>query len=110
MVNVRIETAEGLISSLDVRGHARTADHSDTAVCAAVSVLARTAAQTLRDLADVRVDGNAPEPGDLYFSVEYGSDAPVEHARGVCDTVLHGLRSVAAETPQLCGLEIIRKG
>jgi uncharacterized protein YsxB (DUF464 family) len=106
MIRVQVKIADGLIRFLDVRGHARSGNGGNAGVCAAVSVLARSAASTLRELNDVAVEGRAPGPGELNFTVEYGSGAPVEEARGVAEMLLNGLGGVAAENPHYCAVEI----
>jgi uncharacterized protein YsxB (DUF464 family) len=106
MIRVQVKIDDGLIRLLDVRGHARSGNEGNEGVCAAVSVLARSAASTLRQLNDVAVAGRAPGPGELSFTVEYGSAAPVETARGVSEMLLNGLKGVTAENPCYCAVEI----
>lgn len=107
MIRVRLAVDSGLLRNLDAEGHARNADsENDAAICAAVSLLCRSAAQALKDLEDLEIDGSAPEPGVLRFSVQYGSRAPLERARGVLDTLVRGLEAAARENPRLCRIEV----
>ncbi|WP_319561287.1 ribosomal-processing cysteine protease Prp [Marispirochaeta sp.] len=106
MIRVRLTVVSGLLRNLDAEGHARDAGENDAAVCAAVSLLCRSAAQALKDLDDLEIDGSAPQPGVLRFSVVYGKGASIERARGVSDTLIRGLEAVARESPRLCVLEI----
>jgi uncharacterized protein YsxB (DUF464 family) len=97
----------GLLKSCDVRGHAGAGKRGNDLVCAAVSVLTRTALSTLSEAAGLSVKAQAPERG--VFKLEAGA----ENAEGriflkaAGAFLLGGLQSVAREYPENCTIEII---
>ena len=100
MILIEIETNKGLIRSVSVSGHAAIA------VCAAVGVLVRTCAATLREYTAVEVEGSAPGEGELTFRVSYGVTAPVNEACGVSRYLLTGISGLADENPRECAVQI----
>jgi uncharacterized protein YsxB (DUF464 family) len=96
----------GLLKSCDVRGHAGAGPKGGDIVCAAVSVLTRTALATLADRPGLSVQAEAPERG--VFKLKAGA----ETARGrifleaAGAFLLEGLKSVAGEYPKNCTMTI----
>jgi len=91
----------GVIKSCRIEGHAGAGPKGDDIVCAAVSVLARTALRTLSRVEGVSVSGFAPERGAFGFDIRAMS-AETDFAAGVTEFLLEGLRSVAQEYPEYC--------
>lgn len=91
----------GLIKSCRIEGHAGAGPLGADVVCAAVSVLVRTAAATLARARGVEISGFAPERGTSGFDV-HATSAETDFAAGVTEFLLEGLRSVAREYPNNC--------
>jgi hypothetical protein len=91
----------GLIKSCRIEGHALAGVKGGDIVCAAVSVLARTALRTLSESDGVAVSGFAPTRGAFGFDVE---ETPVrtDFTAGVTAFLLEGLRSIACDYPDYC--------
>jgi uncharacterized protein YsxB (DUF464 family) len=96
-----------ILRSCKVSGHAGAGKTGSDIVCAAVSVLMRTAACTLSDREGVIVRYEAPEPGLFFLEAEYMAEGKdFLFASGVF--LLEGLASVAEEYPDNCKLTIRR--
>jgi len=95
----------GLLMSCGISGHADAGPRGGDVVCAAVSILSRTALRTLSRAEGVEVRGSAPERGA--FKME-ASCAP----SGACflsattDFLAEGFRSIAEDYPDHCTVRI----
>jgi len=95
-----------ILRSCRAGGHAGTGQRGDI-VCAAVSVLMRTAACALSDREGITVRYEAPEPGLFFLEAEYKAEGrDFLFASGVF--LIEGLASVAEEYPGNCRLTIRR--
>lgn len=95
----------GVLRACKVSGHAGAGKAGADIVCAAVSVLMRSAIRTLSGRKGITVRGGAPEPGLLWMEADYTADGrEFLSAAGVFLT--EGLRSVAEEFPDYCRLNI----
>jgi hypothetical protein len=86
-------------------GHSGAGKTGTDIVCAAVSVLLRTAIYTLSNQKGITVCSGAPEKGQLWLEVNYdkeGKDFLVAAGK----FLINGLSSVAQEFPQNCKLVI----
>ncbi len=79
-------------------GHALAGDRGYDVVCAAFSVLARTAYRALEALPGVEISGRAPEPGSLSFDITSPA-ASAERAAGVADFLIAGMGDLARDFP-----------
>ncbi|GHV67161.1 hypothetical protein AGMMS49928_03560 [Spirochaetia bacterium] len=96
---------EGLLRSCQVSGHAGAGKRGEDIVCAAVSVLTRTALRTLSKKTGVIVRGEAPQRGLFRMETDYsGEGREFLAAAGVF--LLEGLSSVAEEFPEFCTMTI----
>ena len=77
-------------------------------VCAAVSVLIRTAVSVLSQRKGIFIRCNAPEPGFLDLEAEY-TDEGKEFLLTVGVFLIQGLESVAMEYPQYCKFKLLRR-
>lgn len=107
MITIAVRLENEYLRAIRIEGHARTETEGDDGICAAVSLLARSAAASLRNLDFVEVAGSASAPGALEFEVRYSQGAALERVRGVTDLLMTGLRGVEDDRPDLCRLQII---
>ena len=98
---------DGALRSCRASGHAGAAPRGTDIVCAAVSVLMRTAVRALSGKKGITIRYEAPEPGFLLLEADYTAEGKdFLCAAGVFLT--EGLASVAEEYPQNCRLTIRR--
>jgi len=106
---VRIRLAfrpDGVLRSVGAEGHAGTVPSGYNAACAAVTVLLRTAYETVAGYDGVEAEGSAAAPGLLNFKVGRYPPGAVERLKGVGDFLAVGLSSVEREYPGLIDLSI----
>jgi uncharacterized protein YsxB (DUF464 family) len=97
----------GLLDSCTIVGHAGAGHRGGDIVCAAVSVLARTALTVLSETEGIKVYSKAPDRGLFYLKLEYtqaGRD--FLNAAGLFLTT--GLASIAGEYPAYCRMRMRR--
>ena len=95
----------GLLVSCKVAGHAKAGPKGGDVVCAAVSVLTRTALRILLNKEGITLRWEASERGVFWLEAEYtGADRDFLAAAGVF--LLEGLRSVAEDYPDHCTIAI----
>ena len=98
---------DGVLTTCIAEGHAKLGKSGTDIVCAAVSVLIRTALRVLSDRKGITVNGGAPRPGQMWLEAEYDADGKeFLFAAGVF--LVEGLESVAREFPKNCKLDIRR--
>ena len=96
---------DGVLRACKASGHAGAGKAGTDIVCAAVSVLMRTALGTLSDRKGIKVRGGAPNPGLLWLEADYDAEGKdFLFAAGVF--LVEGLSSIAREFPQNCRLTI----
>ena len=110
MITITVVLDEsGLLKSCKIQGHAGAEKKGKDIVCAAVSVLARTALAALSGREGIKVQGKAPRRGE--FSLE--TEALNAEARIFLDAagsfLIEGLNSVAGEYPQYCVITVTRE-
>jgi uncharacterized protein YsxB (DUF464 family) len=98
--------AGGRILRFEASGHGGRAPAGKDIVCAAFTVLARTAYEALASLPGASVEGAATEPGSLRFSVRQLPEAVEERASGIADFLLVGLSGLEREYPGEVGITI----
>ena len=99
----------GLLKSCDIRGHAGAGKRGTNIVCAAVSVLARTALKVLNDKEGIIVRGKAEQRGTLFLETEARDSEDKDYLEAVGTYLIEGLTSVAEEFPQYCSITITGK-
>ena len=97
--------ADGTLRACKAAGHAGAGKTGTDIVCAAVSVLMRTALSTLSNRKGITVRGGAPEKGQLWLEAGYEADGK-EFLFAVGVFLLEGLKSVAQEYPKNCKLTV----
>jgi len=97
----------GILRVCTASGHARAGRKGTDIVCAAVSVLLRTAVRALSGREGITLRWEAPEPGLLSMEADYTAEGmDFLYAAGVF--LAEGLQSIAEEYPQYCTLMIRR--
>ena len=97
----------GVLRSCRASGHAGAGPTGTDIVCAAVSVLLRTAVRTLSDRKGITLRCDAPETGLLSMEADYTEEGrEFLSAAGVF--LVEGIASVAEEYPQNCKLTLRR--
>jgi uncharacterized protein YsxB (DUF464 family) len=110
MINIAVVLDEtGLLRSCDVRGHAGAGLKGTDIVCAAVSVLTRTALAVLSNREGLRVSGGAPERGVFFLETEALTAEGRAFLAAAGAFLLEGLRSLAGEYPENCTITIERR-
>jgi len=96
---------DGTLRACRALGHSGAGRSGTDIVCAAVSVLMRTALSTLSGRKGITLSGGAPEKGQLWLEAGYDAEGKdFLFAAGVF--LIEGLKSVAHEYPKNCKLTI----
>ena len=92
----------GAIKKCQANGHAGFSWKGSDIVCAAVTVLLRTAMQVLSHNENVVLMSDASARGALSFSVEAKSESPVTETQLVCigDFLRTGFKALTKEFPE----------
>ena len=97
--------ADGTLRACKASGHAKAGKTGNDIVCAAVTVLMRTALKTLSNKKGITLKSETPERGQIWLEAGYNADGKdFLYAVGVF--LLEGLSSIAKEFPKNCKLEI----
>ena len=96
----------GLLKSCDVRGHAGAGKQGHDIVCAAVSVLVRTAQTVLSGRKDITARSEAPGRGIFSLETQAHSQAGQDFLAAAGSFLVEGLQSVAGEYPGNCVMTI----
>jgi hypothetical protein len=96
---------DGVLRACKASGHAGAGKAGTDIVCAAVSVLLRTALNTLSGREGITVKGGAPQAGHLWMEADYNAGGKA-FLFAVGEFLLNGLSSVAQEFPKNCRLNI----
>jgi uncharacterized protein YsxB (DUF464 family) len=100
MIEIRASVGtDGVLQRVDSAGHAGTDARGKDLVSAAVSVLLRTAYEAMAQIDGARIEGSAPEPGSLWFSIRDFRPENAERLRGIGDFLLTGLSGLEREYP-----------
>jgi len=98
---------DGVLRACKAIGHAGAGPTGSDIVCAAVSVLMRTAVRALSGRKGITIRCDAPEPGFLFLEADYTAEGKdFLFAAGVFLT--EGIASVVEEYPHCCRLTIRR--
>jgi uncharacterized protein YsxB (DUF464 family) len=97
----------GIRRSCKAVGHAGAGRTGYDIVCAAVSVLLRTAVRVLSDREGISIRCDAPEPGFLSMEADYTAEGK-DFLFAVGVFLREGLASVAEEFPQYCTFKLLQ--
>jgi uncharacterized protein YsxB (DUF464 family) len=95
----------GLLRACTVLGHAGAGKAGADIVCAAVSVLTRTAIRTLSNRKGISLRAGAPERGRWWMEADYTAEGK-EFLSAAGLFLTEGLASVAGDFPCYCTLTI----
>ena len=96
---------DGTLRACRASGHSGAGKAGSDIVCAAVSVLMRTALGVLSGKKGITVQGGAPEKGQMWLEAAYNAEGKdFLFASGVF--LIEGLKSVAQEYPKNCKITI----
>lgn len=92
----------GVIKKCQANGHANFSKKGTDIVCAAVTVLIRTAMQVLSHNEDVLLIADASARGNISFSVEAKTESPETEAQLKCigDFLRTGILALTKEFPE----------
>ena len=106
MISIDVGLDEsGILRSCNAAGHAGAGESGTDIVCAAVSVLLRSAVRVLSNREGITINSEAPETGRLRLETEYTA-AGRDFLSAAGEFLITGLRSVAEEFPGNCKLQI----
>ena len=111
MVKAELVLEGGFLKSCRISGHAGAGKQGTDIVCAAVSVLAKTAFKILSEREGLDVWGEAPERGKFRMEIDCPAHAAEDldflGSTGVF--LMEGLLSVSEEYPDFCTVKIERR-
>jgi hypothetical protein len=101
-----VREEDGTLRACKALGHAKAGKSGEDIVCAAVSVLIRTACNILSGREGIKLRCGAPEKGHVWLEADYeGCGKDFLHTAGIF--LIEGLSSVAREYPENCKLNIV---
>ena len=108
MVEIDVSFDEaGLLRSCTVRGHANADSPGNDLVCAAVSILTRTAFRLFHEREGIELQGGAPERGVFWMETSYHGSGR-DFLKGAGAFLAEGFKSVSELYPEYCTLRIHR--
>lgn len=94
-----------LLERVSVSGHASGLQKGGNIVCAAVTVLIRTAARLLEGLPGVDLTGGPGGRGEFELRIEGVDERKLEYVRAVGDYLIKGIKDLQDEFPGDCLIE-----
>jgi len=105
-IEIRLDQRRALLG-FTVSGHAGSAPRGEDLVCAAVTVLFRTAARVLQLQPEIRIRGNASDSGRMELHVESAPPEKRQWLTGLTDFLIRGSRDLQEENPKAVALSVI---
>jgi len=105
MITAKLVLAGGILKSCGIKGHAGSGPMGRDIVCAAVTVLARTALKTLSERTGT-IRGEFPERGEFKLEIPEILEEDRDFFFGVSTFLVEGLLSVSKEYPEFCKVNI----
>ena len=112
MIKAKLVLENGLFRACRISGHAGAGKQGYDIVCAAVSVLARTAYKVLSARVGITLRGDNPERGEFWMEAgctALNDNETREFLAGVGAFLEEGLLSVSSEYPENCQVSIEEK-
>jgi uncharacterized protein YsxB (DUF464 family) len=104
MIDAALDEA-GILRSCKAEGHAKAGPRGGDIVCAAVSVLMRTALQTFSGRKGISVRGDASRRGLFRIETDYTPEGK-DFLSAAGAFLMEGLKSVSREYPDCCSIHI----
>ncbi len=109
MIHLIIELhQDGCLKEFRASGHSGGSEGGGNIVCASATTLLRTAAKLLHADEHLRTNGEAPEAGQMWFSILDIPSARVKWVQGVTDFLVGGLLDLRHSYPEELSIEISR--
>jgi uncharacterized protein YsxB (DUF464 family) len=89
------------IEEIEAEGHGLAPAGGASAVCAAVTVLIRTLAETLSERRSIDCDLQAPREGVLHIRIRAFAEEDAEWLRGVSDFMMTGLADLTDDSDEV---------
>ena len=96
---------DGTLREMTVTGHSNLTEAGNDPVCAAVSVLVRTAVRTMETHDGLSIRYKAPEPGIVDVEIAAVPASEAEWLKGVSDMVFRGFRDLERDAPEHINVE-----
>ena len=110
MIRVTVRSyADGVLEGVTATGHSFAFAAGENIVCAAATVLLRTAARLLDAEADIEVTGGTGSRGTLEFTVNVLDSAKNEFTRAIGDFLKRGIADLQREFPDECTLISVQR-
>ena len=110
MIRIKIELdTNDCIRKCRAEGHSLLAKPGVDILCAAVTILLRTAYRFLYSLQLVENPGKTPEKGNLFFTISAYPETEQCKIKGITDFLILGLSDLACEYPERLKLQLSRK-
>ena len=106
MIRAELVLEGGYLRSCHISGHAGAGPKGSDIVCAAVSVLARTAFIVLSKRKGIEINGGNPERGEFRMEVKSLDGEIKDFLAGVGAFLEEGLVSVSKDYPDFCIVNI----
>ena len=100
---------DGCLKGFQASGHAGSGKKGEDIVCAAVTVLLRTAARLISREKGLETRGEALEPGGMTFFLKSMPAEYREWVKGITDFLLGGLLDLKDEFPDYLTIDISGK-
>ncbi len=107
MIQARVVLdSEGVLKAFQAEGHAGLGPAGADPLCAAFSVLARTAWECAESISDGHASGRAEAPGRLEFEIGPVNPAAAQRLRGMTEFLLTGLAGLERDFPGRISVDI----
>ena len=91
--------SNNIIKYVSAEGHAGDSPAGKNIICAAVSVLIRSAYRTIVKNSKVEACITAKNEGSLYFRIIKFDESQTEWLKGISDYLLTGIKDIESESP-----------
>ena len=110
MIRVTVVTdGSGVLEEVTATGHSFAFAQGENIVCAAATILLRSAARLLDSDKNIRVSGGIGLRGQYEFKVKVLEDGKNEYARAVGDYLKQGIADLQREFPGECALTAVER-
>jgi uncharacterized protein YsxB (DUF464 family) len=111
VIRVTVTTdAKGVLEKVTATGHSLEFPRGENIVCAAATVLLRTAVRLLEREKGLQISSNARSRGEVEFKVKLIDKKISERVRAVGDYLKQGIADLEREFPGECALTTVEKG